>query len=289
MPDLGAIQDAQQTWTGLQDQLPAWLDLLAVIAAGWGLVLWLFGKRFIRVSITLVGLGAGAFVAGQLGRIVGLGPALVWTIGGGLVGGVVAYLAFRIWVALLLGATMAVFVPWGVAAWHGELPPTLATGEQDISQQIEAQVGSALAGATQRLTAAANTDDGSAGSAADESSATWRDHVNNVLSELVASWRNWWSALSGVVRGLIITGAGVGAVGGFILGMIAPTLGAAIVASLTGVFLMATAAGKLIPAYLPGLAERIPSGPRESLILIIIAAAIGAAFQWTILRRSADK
>ena len=123
----------------------------------------------------------------------------------------------------------------------------------------------------------------------DQPPPAWRQQLTDFTADLTESWRAWWSRLSGVVRGLVITGAGIGAVGGFILGMVLPNLAAALIASLMGVLLLVSACGKLIPAFLPDLAERIPSGPRGSLVLIVVATAIGAAFQWTIRRRSADK
>ena len=290
MGDLGAIGDVQQTWTQLQDQLPSWLNMLAVVMLGWGFVLWLFGKRFIRPSLTLIGLAGGALLGVQIGKAVDAGPAVGWAIGGALVGGVVAYLAFRIWMALLLGLALGVMVPWGVAAWHGEPPPTMSpTGEQigeRIREQIDEVVPTGPTDVDAEVDADTNVDDSSAAGA---EAPPWQNQMSDVLSEMTAAWRGWWGELSGVMRSLVITGAGIGGLGGFVLGMMLPTLAASLMASFTGVLLLVSALSKLIPAWAPGLADDIPSGPRASLVLIVVATVIGAAFQWTMRRRSADK
>ena len=96
-----------------------------------GLVLWLFGGRLASKGVMLTG-----FVLGGLGA---MGAAALWTregpwllglgIGGAVAGVLLAWLLFRIWVALSAAVLLALVVPAATLVWDGAGPPISLTRE----------------------------------------------------------------------------------------------------------------------------------------------------------------
>jgi hypothetical protein len=90
--------------------------MLALIAAGVGLVLWVVGARFSRSIFTLLGVAAGTWVGMRVPRWMGWEiDAMAVAIGGALVLGLIGYLLHIAWVGLTLGTLIAAassFVVW---------------------------------------------------------------------------------------------------------------------------------------------------------------------------------
>lgn len=287
----------------LSAALPVWFDILIGIAGLWGVFLWLFGRRIIRPTVTMAGLAGGAILAGAIGRTMTDGNAvIVFVIVGAIVGALATWMLFRIWMALLLAATLAAIAPWAVIAWEGVTPPPDPTADlkstardiiEDGVEQLnggaddEAEADGDLPSFLPRIFG--NPDEAEADEPPDEQPGLAR-RLNDAAQ---AGWNNlktWWhDDLSASARWLIVTAAAAMAISGLLIGLIFPNLGAAIVASLIGSGIVLSAVLRLGGKYLGDAADWLPGTPRGVLITVIAMTIAGALIQWTVLRPRADK
>ena len=263
--------------TQFADRLPAWLDLLFVVVALYGLFLWLFGSRLVRPTLAFGGMVAGALIA-TAGARAWSGDAILlpWIIGGAVVGGVVAWLMFRFAMALALAGLLGLMAPLTLLVLVGAGP--------DAREEIDGVVDGLKAQVP--LPEVRINGDGEVQVNQDEDGDS--EGVAEAWNALVERARTWWTDLSGQRRALVISSAGAGVIVGLVIGLIVPKLAAAFLASLAGVVLAASAAGHLIHSYAPKLGESLPGG-RIIALALIAAVAGGAVLQWTIFTRSADK
>ncbi len=263
--------------TQFADRLPAWLDLLFVVIALYGLFLWLFGSRLVRPTLAFSGMIAGAVIATATARAwSGDATLLPWIIGGAVVGGVTAWLMFRFAMAVALAGLLGLMAPITLLVLVGAGPD--ARAEIDgVVDGIKDQVP---------LPEVRVNDEGEVEVQQDEQGDG--QGVTEAWTALAERVRTWWTELSGQRRALVISSAGAGVIVGLVIGLIVPKLAAAFLASLAGVVLAATAAGHLIHSYAPKLGESLPGG-RIIALALIAAVAGGAVLQWTIFNRSADK
>ncbi len=273
--------------------LPMWFDIALGFAALWGIFLWLFGRRVVRPSITFIALTAGAIVGGLAGRQMGDNSAvIVAVIVGGIGAAVLVWATFRLWVAVLLAVMLAAATPWAVLAWQGEPMPT---AHRPLTDAVRGAADDARGGFLPDRGIFSRpdgepTDDGASPTDTDTGTGEHlADRFAGAAEETWAGLRTWWADdLSGGTRWLILAGAGVMAVTGFLIGLIFPNLAAAIAAALVGSSLMIAAVLRLSAAYAPGLHDRLPATPRGVLVTLVGLTIIGALIQWTILGRRAD-
>ncbi len=327
MPDLGQMMPAAEQVEQIKAALPIWADIAVAVLGLWGLFIWLFGRRVMRLTFTLAGLLVGAAVGALVfARFWPSLPVLPWAIGGALIGAVVSWAMFRLWAALALAVTLAVMAPWAMAAWEGQIgPPEAAAAAEQSAEQLQAEgsnelgrvVEDAVRRTVERIGEAANgqagtggadhpddspmdpvmgsprdqADDGQPDSAEDQPGPIQRvvRVARQEIDRHVQLWRNWWGELPGTVRWTIMALSAVGAVVGLIVGFVVPNLSAALVASLIGAVLMLFSITHLGSYLGESAAAYLPDTPRQTLVILMVATAVGTAFQWIFSIRKADK
>ncbi len=268
MPETAQLQE---TLTRLSDHGSIAMDVALVFGLLFGVFLWLFGARIVRPNIAMLGIIFGSIAAGLVARTMSLTPIAAYALGGAVIGGLLMWFTWRLWVALLLATVFGVLAPLTVMAWHNTpLPET----EQPILELRQS--------ATENVQELIVSEDSRA--------QTLGDLLQEVLDRIAVTIDTWWDArVSPVARtGMIIGGLAAAAVG-LAIGLIFPKIGSALVSSSIGsVFLLISLSG-LAQRYVPSVVSDVPAGIRSAVAAIIAATILGSLIQWTILRSKADE
>ena len=249
-----------------------------------GVALWLLGRSITRPLCALSGLLLGAAAMLALGRLLGhFEYYLVLVIVGAVVGCLMAWFMFRLWMGLSLAAVLAIVVPVAVLQWQ-ELKPA----DQDESPQIDlaplietatgSAIGSAIGSATGTNTEP-NTDSTEAPTVAERLDDLWRGAVEKS--------REWWQGLPGGGKTTILIGAAAGAVFGLFFGMLAPYWSSSGLSALAGTLMVLASM-----QYWVGLTEwQLPPwlwGPQAQTIGVGLITLVGMIVQWTFFRARPD-
>jgi hypothetical protein len=141
---MAQAEQVQQVADHVAAALPVWLDVVLGLLGVWGIFLWLFGRRLVRPTVTMLGLLAGGLAAGLIARPYTDGAALAgWALGGGIAGGLVVWVTFRIWIGLALAIVLGAAAPWAVLAWEGaEWPVEAGQSIRDAAEGRSRRAGS---------------------------------------------------------------------------------------------------------------------------------------------------
>ena len=107
-----------ETMTGEPHVMWQALLLIAVVA---GVVLWLLGRRMARSAYAVCGLvlgGIGSLAVSQ--EVNGDGTAIPWVIIGAVVGCLLSFLMFRIWMSLSFAVLLSLLAPAANIVWGGD-------------------------------------------------------------------------------------------------------------------------------------------------------------------------
>jgi hypothetical protein len=234
-----------------------------------GLLLWVAGRRVMRTGFAAAGFLVGGLVGWSVGEGADLGVA-PWIAGasGAVIVACIATLAFRLAVAAAVGLLLAVLAPMAVwtaderqlVAFGGEAEvaqPPLATpgpegeglgpageetpalpagvqpsdfGSEELEGWLEGIFGAGDEPATGEPDEVATDDD--------------EEGVGDVLRrpiEVIAErFREVWDTSPAALRGSFLAAAAFGAMLGFVIGALAPSLSATLVSSMGGSFLLLT-------------------------------------------------
>jgi hypothetical protein len=266
----------QTNMSTLVDVQPAAPIVLWTLSA-LGLLLCLIGRKLARPLFAMAGMSVGAAIAFALPK--GTGEpimSLVWMIAGGIVGVVLGFLLFRIWMGIGLALVLAMTIPAIGLALHGQLPA------------VEPVDGESLMIPLERQTASPTDDDDQ--DAADKRAAARVDEIVGALRRLIDSQdeaiRDWWDGLGAGGQYTVTFCAGAGALIGLFIGLVGPHFAASVIAALIGSSLMLSSLQQL---NLPHLDSRLPATPQAVIVTIGLITALGVILQWTVFRRKADK
>lgn len=288
----------QEMLNNLTAQLPLWVDGVFVLLAIWGLMLWLSGRRIVKLSFTFIGLLSGAAAGAAIMHAVRPeSSVLLGVIIGSVAGVVISWVAFRLWMALVLAIVAFLLAPWCVAAWQGTEPINPAKPIEDVSRQIVheqvAQVQEAVRGALPLDLTNPQAPSETPGDPDDEKADEPARSVGDILRETVdryrQAWAAWWGELGLAARWSLVGVGAIAAACAFAFGLVFPNLGASTVSALAGSVMVLTALGRLGTRYLPGVVEYLPTSPRAMLIAVALAAGLGVLIQWIFSRKSADE
>lgn len=284
----------QEMLDQLTAQLPLWVDGAFAVMAVWGVLLWLNGRRLVKGSFTLLGLFGGAVAGAGVSQLIEPQASILLGVIVGAVAGVgVAWLAFRFWMAVVLGSLAFLLAPWCVAAWQGTEAVDPTQPFEDVSRQIlreqvtearEALTEDLLEGPTSALDAEPQAEDG----AQEQNGPGVREVLADVGARYREAWSAWWAELSGTAKWSLLGVGALAAAGAFALGLIFPNTAAALVSALAGSILVLTALGRLGARHLPSAYEYLPQTPRDMLVAVGVATALGALIQWIFSRKRAD-
>ncbi len=240
-----------------------WVALLVALAAG--LVIWVFGRRMIRLSVTLCGVALGLFLAIMIGGAFLKGGVLLTVIASAmLVGGMAAGLLFRVWITITTALLLAVALPIGHLAWHGD---------------------------STVLTHAIDTSTGSVEEAMDDTD-TLEQYMESfrAYAQRRIQWgRDWWEGQEVTARRALYGVAAVGLIAGLIGGLIAPNCCAMFQTSLFGGLLMLGVVRQSLMILKPEADQWAAMGPRPHIIAVCLITMLGMLLQWTYRKRQTDK
>jgi hypothetical protein len=268
-------QTNMSTLLDAQSAAPIVLWTLSVL----GLILCMTGRKLARPLFALAGMSLGAAIAFILPKgTTDPTMSLVWIIAGGVVGVVLGFLLFRIWMGIGLALVLALAIPAVGLALHGQLPSLESVTDENLMMPFGRQT-----------TAPRDNDDTDAPSGAagemlpvDEIIESMRRFVDS-QDEAIG---DWWDDLGAGGQYTVTFCAGAGALIGLFIGLIGPYFAASVIAALIGSSLVLSSLQQL---NLPYLDSRLPSTPRAVLMTIGLITAACVIVQWTVFRRKADK
>jgi membrane associated rhomboid family serine protease len=269
-----AALDPHQVQQAL-DAMPApWLVLL-ILGVIVGLTLLLLGGKLARPACALSGLILGGLAGVIASReLIGdswLFPAvLIGAIGGCLL----AWLLFRVWMAMVGAAILALAIPAAVLVWQG-VPPQVSTDGDEAHAKPPAA-------AEARERAEAQEESGGA-------LAVMQDRVREMYRRQIDGVRAWWDGLSLATRSTLLIAAAIGAAFGLMIGLLTPHAAAAVQSAIVGAVLILICATELARDYAPSQASWLPQGPQGTVMAVGLITLLGFAFQWTVFRRKTDK
>ena len=190
------------------------------------------------------------------GQVLGAGNyLLLMVVGAAVVGCVVAWFGFRLWMGVAMAAVLSASIGAAIWGWH-----------EPASDIIDELVGD------------------SAVTIGGENLGDWLDSASRFGTETT---KTWWQRLSNVARTAIAIGAAMGGAIGLILGLLAPYWASAIISALSGTLLVTSAFAQWVrmtqwqpPTW---LAE-----PRHKIICVSLITLIGVLIQWIFSRRRSD-
>jgi hypothetical protein len=248
----------------LLDQMPAAGQAVLVALLTLGLLIWLFGRKLIKPLCVLLGLLAGSAAGLAIAHALGSSLLIVWSAAGGVIGGLLAWLLFRVWMGGALAIVLAIALPAAVVVIMGAAAPGGPTDVKEQFLEFRRDVEEDRSpGVQARLTAIYEQQ-------RDEAAA-------------------WWKSLGGTGRKRVAGCAIGGALVGFLLGLIRPKLAAALMATLLGGVMIVLAGERLLAVNAPDFYASLPGGPRVTLAAVGLITILGLGLQWTFSKRKADK
>ncbi|MFG0329765.1 MAG: hypothetical protein ACF8PN_07705 [Phycisphaerales bacterium] len=283
-----------------------------------GVVVWALGRKLLRPMLTLAAAGVGAMLGFVGGAFVTEDLSIWWSIAiGAVLFALFAIALYRVFMAALLAATLAIAAPLGFftyaeitdkyanepspAVTEDELILPLPRGDESEGEAAAGEDGrpenlGEVAEDVQRriddwsdrvLDAEADTEGILNGET--EEQAEWRRRFRNasrfVAESLARQWRDFPSSQKLATIFASFLGVLIGVVGG----ALTPNLAAIVVTALSGSFLFLTTGYTLAQfAGLPIESIR-PDSATGVLGVWLIVSVIGAAIQLRLSRKKADK
>ena len=287
LPELPSLE----TLTALPEApaMPPIYWVLMGIALLIGLILWAFGRALARPACVATGLIAGVGVGWGLRSVISsTDMQLMALIIAALVGGLMAWLFFRIWMgALLAGLLMAALPIVSIVTYDQPMPLGRDAAGEVFAGPMEEE--------PPRTEDAAPPESESLAPEATvppESEASAKESITADLTRLASGIRdsavNWWHDLDTLTHRLLILTALIGGIVGLGVGLATPDFAAAMATASVGAALLLTGSLELTEVLVTNGKPLIP--PRPSLLLAItgVLAAIGVGLQMASHRRAKE-
>lgn len=264
----------------LLDQRPELLTLLLGLVTVMGLVLCLLGRRLARSACTLASVAGGGATAYALARgSTGQELLFVWIIAGGIVGLVVGWFLFRVWMGLALGLVLGLAASTVTLALQDNLPPLVPESARNLWRDVTAPI-------TQDQSPDQDKDTVDVKQLPQLLGEPLRERLRPVLDDELEALDTWWTATSAGARSVLVVAVGAGVLIGLIVGLIGPHLTATVLSSLLGAVLIVGSVGGM---DLPRIEAFLPHGPTAQIGAASLITVAGVLLQWTIFRRKTDK
>ena len=304
--------------------VPLGLGIGLAVCVVVGFVLWLIGRSIAKPACVVSGLvfgGIAGLVFGTIWNLDGL-MLLPLIVGCGIVGALLSGLLFRVWMGVSGAVILAVLAPICMFVWQGAdvviVPTPNDSAEPAKSQSSEVWILPGKNGQDSKTVAVdgngdltellkktvstikvqnvemdQSADEGDIASASNElikgATAKFFEAFNGLRDKASEQITSWWDARSDSEKMSIGIASAIGAIVGFLFGLIAPYWAASLESALAGGILMLLPGINLVKAYLPSYEGYVPGSPRAILVFLGLITVIGILIQWTIFRRSADK
>ena len=280
-----------------------------------GLALWLMGKKIARQSIALSGLVLGAVAAFPVSQQFGTGAhmTLAWVIAGAVVGCLIAWLLYRVWMAVSMGAILAVALPiiyvvvFGVHAGAqddevggaGTEAVEAAPGDDAPPPASLTDGGSDAGSDAEKSTVDQISDDAADALKLSDEQRALLDKARKTLFEQIrahyirieASTRAWWDGLADASKHNVKAAFAIGAILGVLLGLFMPNVSASFETALIGTCFVFIGIWGILVAEGKDPHESLPFPPTPINIIFALSLIthLGIAVQWTLWRQKTDK
>lgn len=307
-------QIAQQAAQGLEAHPWAVHSAVGVVFA-FGIVLWLFGKKLMRTGFVLIGLFAGALIGHLLPPELHIASEPLLMVGiGAVMGAILGWLCFRIFVAHCLGTVLSIVSVVGVTVWmqvprpefhSDEIVPELrlesspvdeAETLRDENDFFAERVSQAIDAARERLRGSGDPGRAATGTeleqliTPEEAQRATADLLQSLVSNLGDQVGRFWEEdLTPRMRlGLALASIG-GYLVGLVLGMLLPTRAAAVTTAIVGPAVWIPSGVYLMHAIGLEYAQRLPAEPIFWVKVWLVAAVVGMAFQLMLVGKRSKK
>ncbi len=261
------------------DPAPVTPRLVWLVVAVIGLLVWGFGSRAARAVCAVIGLIWGGLVVFAIAQAAGVQDTLLhWVIGGAIGGLLLAVLFFRVWMGLILAAVLALSLPAAGLAW-GRVPLPVVDVPEAAPGFVDLEFGEPAADTF--------TED-EIHAKADEVRGRLSDAALSWVSRVRAGWDRWWPGLDRGVQGAVIVAAGGGAAVGMVLGLMVPSIAAAVSSAWFGGVLMLFGAWQFAAPQGVVAGVALPQEAATKIGLLGLITLLGVLMQWTVLGRRAD-
>ena len=264
------------------------LSLLQVAAAIFvvvGLILAAFGGKLLKTGSAVSGLLIGGFGGWAL--------ALQWienpdqqlfAVGGGaLLGCLITYLLFRVWMGISCMIILGLTVPLSMMAWQNK-SLDFAEDQSIISTVTQPQAFESAADFTMRQ-AQGNRFSGEDLRA---TAGVAKEHAQEVASWIQEFAKGRWEGLTDMQRQSLGMAGGAGALVGLLLGLLLPKIAAGVQSSMVGAVLILMGGYELLKLYDPQRASELIQTPRRVFIALLGISCLALIFQWTSMMRKTD-
>ncbi len=229
-----------------------------------GVALWLLGRSITRPLCAASGLLLGAAATLALARLLGsFDLYLVFIMVGAVIGCLMAWFLFRLWMGLSLTIALAIVAPIAALQWMEPDP----RGEDDVPKLN-------LAPLIESSTTPAE-------------SQTVAERIENLCRQVSEQFGEWWNRQPGSGKTTMVIGAATGAAIGLFFGMLAPYWSSSGLSALLGTLMVVAAltywvdmAGWTLPAWL--------WRPQSQTIGVGLITLVGMLVQWTFFRARPD-
>lgn len=274
------IQEFSQTMQGWG--VPHWVPVAAMIVVG--VLLWGAGKRFLKLGLAATGFGLGAAMGHAIGDSLNLGVQ-PWVVGAGLglVMAIVAAIAYRLLILVLLTGVSALAAPMLVlsvanlqdAEHHGG-KSSLVIDEDLVERHEDALEEAAKAIESFREAWSKKIGLNDRGQAR-------LDRLGVRWSELNTTAKGFWEQTPKKLRPTLTLATVAGGVAGLFMGIMAPSFGALLLTAFGGSLLWIT--GTRIVATQLGLPQGawLPSPETHGVAFAgmwLITSLVGMGVQW---------
>ncbi|MCA9283898.1 MAG: hypothetical protein KDA22_01695, partial [Phycisphaerales bacterium] len=267
-----------------------------------GLVLWLAGGRILAALLTLIGLLAGGAFGWMAAESLQLSiPSWSVALAGAVIVAVVAALAYRVTLALVLSAIFAWCSVLAVSALASQGVVNIGPSAP-LDTAITAPVATPATGGGKTLPASPEdfdqvVQDAAARAAINELDARIRSQLDAMTrtlessplraqlgswSERAVRWRDdaasWWRSRPASLRTLLLASAGTAAFLGLVVGLVATRWTAAVVTASTGALLMIASSLVLAGDLVSSMPSPLP--PSLAVWTWVGLSMAGLALQW---------
>ena len=248
-----------------------------------GLVLWLLGRKIARPACAMSGLVTAACAAAIFARHLD-SPSwqLGLVVGSGVLGCVVAYLLFRIWMGITCAVLLALALPMLVAIWFDS---PVQRGPDDVEQlMVDPESGDRSQDDDENQMDEDDDEDESDVRAAGQ----FFDWLEPMLDWARDDLKDWWDGFEPATQRTVLLTAGIGALIGLLAGLIFPYMAASIESALVGTLLVVGCGLLLLNLYADVDTDLTARNPITLVSAVGLITAVGVVLQWTVFRRKAD-
>ena len=268
-------------WPTVLDMAPMSTQALLAIGLVGGLVLWLFGGKMIRPLCAAAGLAVASLVAAAMTRRLDdqyLQLGLI--IASGLLGGVLAFFLFRLWMGLSCAAILVVVAPtvWLVTDQAKVVPlrdvlPGMKLESLGPEPPPEDRPKPPTEGIRQHATDLSNHA---------------RTHLDRFARDQIDQAKAVWSQLAPEGSRILVIAAIAGGIAGLIAGLMAPYAAATFQSAFVGGLLILGCGHLLIREHVAIAPSWLADSPRPAAALLGLITLAGVGLQWMFRRRKAD-